>query len=167
MGLQTIRSLQRLLLISFGNILGRTASRQLRSLLGITLWLTEKARGLILVSGASRAHPQLYALINDVYMPEIHLPIGNLWYSKWYSVSSYRTKRWCANTITLFSYLLKITSDLVSYFQQVVALVVTDVRCKSSGRAAGSRVGLSGINIQLSLKKKHAKLKFTTKAVKN
>ena len=38
----------------------------------------EKARGLLLVSGAIRAHPQLYALINDVYMPEIHLPIGNL-----------------------------------------------------------------------------------------
>ena len=46
-------------------------------------------------------------------------------------------------------------------------MVVTDVRCKSSGRTAGSRVGLSGINIQLSLKKKHAKRKFTTKTVKN
>ena len=46
-------------------------------------------------------------------------------------------------------------------------MVVTDVRCKSSGRAAGSRVGLTGINIQLSLKKKHAKRKFTTKAVEN
>ena len=46
-------------------------------------------------------------------------------------------------------------------------MVVTDVLCKSSGRSAGSRVGLSGINIQLSLKKKHAKRKFTTKAVEN
>ena len=61
----------------------------------------------------------------------------------------------------------QITFDLVSYFQQVDALVVTDVRCKSSGRTAGSRIGLSGINIQLSLKRKHAKRKFTTKAVKN